>query len=101
MSHPPFVSAPIPVPPAAPAPLDAATVAVVLYVSPFTPADWPRLGVAFLARYVTDMLADPRFRVPELVVLVNAVDQAGILAHRDDFDAAHRLAPAVLAALSN
>jgi hypothetical protein len=89
---------PDPVPPVA---LDLNTVATVLYVSPFDRRDWARLGPANLARYVKGVAADPRFRVPELVVLVDTAERSGQLAHADHLTAARRYARRVLAVLSN
>ncbi|MCE7005471.1 hypothetical protein LWC34_21980 [Kibdelosporangium philippinense] len=89
-------------PPAGPS-LDLATVVTVLYVSPFTPADWDRVGPARLAAFVTATVADPRCRVPELVALLTAACAVGNLppVARAHLAAAQRHAPRVLAALTN
>lgn len=82
--------------------LDLATVVTVLYVSPYTPADWNRLGPARLLSFVTAAVADPRCRVPELVALLTAAEFAGLPpVARQHLAAARRYAPRVLAALAN
>ncbi|GAB3472265.1 hypothetical protein [Actinophytocola sediminis] len=80
--------------------LDVETVATVLYVSPFTPREWRRMGPVHLAGYVAGLVADPRFRVAELVALVSvtAPSTGGAGAR---FAAARRCAGRVVAALSN
>lgn len=89
-------------PPARPV-LDLPTVVTVLYLSPFTPTDFDRIGPARLAAFVTATVADPRCRVPELVALLTAVRAVGNLPHlaREQLAAAQRHAPRVLAAFIN
>lgn len=80
--------------------LDVDTVARVLYVSPFTPREWRRMGPAQVGRYAAGLAADPVLRVPELVALVSAAEHLG---HVDSarLSAARRFARRVVATLSN
>jgi hypothetical protein len=75
-------------------PVDAieTTIAVALYVSPFTRAIWRRLGPAGVLSYAAGLLADPRFRFAELVVLVTAAERAGQLEDAGRLVAARRFA---------
>src|SRR5437764_1221295 len=81
--------------------VDAATVAAVLYLAPFTPAEWDILGPARLGRYVTAVAADPRCRVADLVAFVAAArhDPAHPLPALDLLAAAEQHAPRVVAAV--
>jgi hypothetical protein len=82
--------------------LDLQTVITVLYVSPYTKADWHRFGPARLAQYVTALAADPEFRVPELVTLVATARELGPpFVHAGHLADAERHAPRVLVALTN
>lgn len=80
--------------------LDVDTVARVLYLSPFTPREWRRMGPAHVGRYAAGLAAAPLFRLPELVGLVSAAEHLG---HVDTnrLTAARRFARRVVAALSN
>ncbi len=79
--------------------VDLPTVITVLYVGPFTPADWHRLGPAALATFVTRCAADPAARVPELTVLLAAAKLHGLTGvAAEHLAAAEKYAPAVLAA---
>ncbi|WP_018683369.1 hypothetical protein [Actinokineospora enzanensis] len=74
------------------------TVAAVLYLLPYTQAQWHRLGPAGLARVVAGVIADPLFRVPEVTALVLAAEQAGTLALPQLLNDARLTARRVLAA---
>jgi hypothetical protein len=79
--------------------VDLPTVITVLYVGPFTPADWQRLGPAAVAAFVVRAAADPAARVPELTVLLAAARLHGLTGiAADHLAAAEKFAPAVLAA---
>jgi hypothetical protein len=72
-------------------------IAVALYVSPFSRAVWRRMGPAGVAAYTAGMLADPRFRLPELVALVTAAERTGTLDDAARLIAARRYARRVTA----
>ncbi len=103
MSSIPFTNTAFPPLPDRPDPvvLDVHTIAVVLYLAPFTPADWRLMGPTQVGRFVTSVAADPRCRIPDVVALFNAAEQAGQLGHIAHLTDARRYARRVLAALSN
>ncbi|GAA2968703.1 hypothetical protein [Actinokineospora diospyrosa] len=72
--------------------------AAVLYLLPYTRAQWRRLEPAGLAPIVAGVVADPLFRVPEVTALVLAAEHNGTLAHPHRLAAARRMARRVLAA---
>jgi hypothetical protein len=82
--------------------LDLATVVTVLYVGPFTLADWHHLGPAALAGYVVQVAADPRTRIRELAALLAVAKRSGLVGLNDTASqhlaAAEKYAPTVLAA---
>lgn len=82
-------------------PLDLATVVAVLYVSPFTDADYRLLPVAVLAGYVATVVADPRWRVAELVAWLDTRRTWLSRPEARHLADAQRHAPRVLAALTH
>jgi hypothetical protein len=99
VSSPSFMNTPIP--PDGAAALDAATIAVVLYLSPLTRKEWVLAGPEEMARFVLKTVADPRCRIPEMTALVAAAECAGTLGAPEQLASARRFAPHVLRQLSN
>ncbi|MBW4719637.1 hypothetical protein [Saccharothrix obliqua] len=73
----------------------------LLYVGPFSPDDWHRLGPVRLARYCATVAADPRMRVAQLRAGLRAARRShSHLVDHAHLAAAERIAPAVLAAIA-
>lgn len=80
-----------------PADATETVVAVALYVSPLSRATWRRMGPAAVAAFTAGTLANPQFRLPELVTFVTAAEHAGTLDDAARLVAARRFARRVTA----